>query len=199
MHHAFERSKPNYDEAERLALEARLCDFLYPVRKLSVKRLCENYLSIKLKSTKGEITDVLLRAKPITEYLALQTLSASDFDIRKIAVPIYGVGGWRIIGSMAYKNHPDLMAHLKQRYKKYGGFKDSLVSLHLYIHIMDFLKPDKRVIEDFKYFMKYIDLRNKVAHGFGTVTEDDLINEGLNSRTLCEALERVILGLYKKA
>ena len=199
VRHAFERSKPNYEEAERLALEAKLSDFLYPVRKMSVKRLCENYLLIKLKSARGEITDMLLRVKPMTEYLALQTLRAGDFDIRKIAVPIFEVGGWRIIGSMVFKNHPDLMAHLKQRYKKYGGFKDSLAGLHLYIHIMDFLKPDKRVIEDFKYFTRYFDLRNKAAHGFGAVTENDLKKEGLDSHTLCEALERVIRGLYKRS
>ena len=120
LRHAYERSKPNHKEAERLAREMNLYDDLYPVRESSVGRVCEYYLRMKLKRARGEIADLLLGVPPITVYLALQTLRDCGISIEKIAVQTLKDEneGWSIIREKAEKNMPGLMNYLDSLQKK---------------------------------------------------------------------------------
>ena len=202
LRHAYERSKPNHKEAERLAREMNLYDALYPVRESSAGRACEYYLRMKLKSARGEIADLLLGVSPISEYLALDTLRDGGFSIEKAAVqPKDDNEGWRIIREKADKNMPGLMDHLDSLQKD-RCYRASFINLKTFIDIMNFHndnsgKIEQAIVNNFLFIYKYQDLRNTAAHDLRGITESDLKDNGLDSGSLCLALEKIIRDLYR--
>ena len=203
LRHACERSKPDHREAERLAREMNLHDLLYPVRESSAGRVCEYYLIMKLKSARGEVADLLLGVPPIFQYLALQTLLDGGFSVEEIAIrPRDDNEGWRIIREKAEKNMPNLMKCL-DGLQRDGCYKAPYIYPKTFIDIMNFhnensgKKIEEAIVNYFLYIDKYRDLRNTAAHELIGVTENDLKDKGLNSASLCMALEKIIRYLYR--
>jgi len=60
-------------------------------------------------------------------------------------------------------------------------------------------KIEQAIVNNFLYIndKKYIDLRNRAAHDLIGITESDLRDKGLDSDSLCLALENIIRDLYR--
>ncbi|GHV27435.1 hypothetical protein FACS1894167_02430 [Synergistales bacterium] len=121
--HAYYRSRPDSENAEKSAKKLDMLDKLYPVKKKEIKKVLEYYLITDLKSRRQEYTDYWLRVMNMADYIigsakerpyyeALETLRAVDPELADMFDKVYGTEeGYRHEKSYKYRNRRNIAAH----------------------------------------------------------------------------------------
>jgi len=192
LQHAYFRSLPMEAEARSAAKELRIFSELYPMMSKDGRQALDFCLTAKIRKSKNELSDFVVRIRPLAEFLMTVLLKKSGKAIDTIAVKDE-YGGWKFIRGKAAQKYPGLPEYLDSKYR--GEFRSNNINLEVMIHFAEFCG----VMHSSKEFQILSDvraLRNGAAHDLKTVTIDDIKARNTSADALCAALERIISRIF---
>ena len=207
LEHAFNRISYDSEKAEKIARETGLEHILYPIKETRPKVACEYFNITKIRSLNEEITDTLLRIKPLAEYLAHDFI---DRTMKSGRVFTKKYTGSRIfLADDADISFPGITEYLNDKYTKYDdGFRKAQeLSLKSYIYIAAFISKDREpeIINRFTELSSLIEGRNVAAHSLARPEVSSIsITKAISNlswliiRVYGNSIKSVIFDIYDK-
>ncbi|TKZ26051.1 type III-A CRISPR-associated CARF protein Csm6, partial [Brachyspira catarrhinii] len=200
LKHCVYRMNSQFREAEKLLLDNSINVLDYSNGNEIVREFFEYYYIMKIRQSKGALTDFILRITPfITKLLYYFLDDKYNLNIDKY-IDTAPNGTSYIKRELIDKNNKDLLRSLDKKFK----FKDTFLNFNTLINIAYYYR-DKfndnnyvRVYDAFKYFSRIEKERNKAAHTMINIDED-FIKSNLNKSSIdilknCESLLKMIFN-----
>lgn len=203
LKHCVYRMNSQFREAKKLLLDNSINVLDYSNGNEIVREFFEYYYIMKIRQSKGALTDFILRITPfITKLLYYFLNEKYNLNINKY-IHIAKNGTHYIKRELIDKNNKDLLYFLDNLYHK-SEFKGTFLNFNTLIDIAlyycDKLNDNNyvRVYDDFKYFSEIERERNKAAHTMINIDED-FIKSNLNKSSIdilknCESLLKMIFN-----
>ena len=216
LEHCIYRSNSQFERAKQLFLDNNIEVIDYSNNDNTVREFFEYFYIMKIKQSKGLLSDFILRITPfITKLLFYYLNDICKLDIEKY-INIFSSGTRFIKRELIKKYDKELLRFLDRMYEN-SKFKDTFLNFNTLIDIALFyhkqfdngifydkdinLNEYKGIYSLFKHFDQIEKERNKVAHTMIDMDEDCMINNlHINSYdTLCKCQALLIKILnYKK-
>jgi CRISPR type III-A/MTUBE-associated protein Csm6 len=187
--HAYRRSLPDEKGARDAATGLDMYADLYPVQNNAAMKVCEYYLAARLRRSRGELTDFVLRIAALTECLLRTEVDKSLPKGLKSIARKDGNKGWKLNKKIFEQNEPAYSKDLDKEYA--GGYLDVAIGLDVLGKLSEILK-----ITGYERLLKSKGGRNTSAHDLNSISEQDLLDCGASSIELQSDLEEAIKRLY---
>lgn len=205
--HLVERELLHEEKAREIAkrIEPNLSFRLYPVRKLvnqkgygDYQMLSEYFLAAKNLQRVGRLTDFVLRLNPLVIRLQRRLLGKYiSFPAEQL---LYRSGGKELFSVQRIGERlPQVRAYVEEQIGK--ELQDNTESIFIYNLMLEGLPSPPRAEQ--LSFLKKIEninqsLRNKAAHSFSVITDEDIksAGDGMTSGEIVYRLERLIQDVY---